>query len=87
MTVANFKRGSSKQLVCEACIADERAKEKKLRQLMKESKRQKCTCGSLANHKQGCLMHPKDAWERPFPGCDKMSREDSEWLAKRSKKR
>ena len=73
-------------VVCIACkkIADE--KEQKLRKLMKKSKRAACTCKRQLTHAEKCPMHMNYAGEQPYPGCDVMSREDSDWFQMRINK-
>ena len=79
----NAKR-EKKRMICKKCI---HAKETRLRELMKRSKRKGCTCKSQFTHTEKCPMHISFAGERPYPGCDVMSKEDSEWLHQRGKRR
>ena len=73
-------------MVCDGCKKHAAAREQRLRQLMKKSKRATCTCRLPLAHAEKCPMHMRFAGERPYPGCDVMSREDSDWLQKRKKK-
>ena len=71
------------RMMCKTCSA---AKEQRLRELMKTSKRKRCTCVHPLAHTERCAMHISFAGERPYPGCDVMSKEDSDWLQQRRKK-
>lgn len=65
---------------CAECAATMQQKLRCLRDLMQKSKRQGCSCGKPA-HAEHCVMSPRTYGERPYPGCDVMSREESAWLA------
>jgi hypothetical protein len=71
------------ELHCKSCRARQAAGEKvrlsSLRGLAATSRRKKCNCGTRAAHSEKCPMHQRRAGERPYPYCDVMSREDSEW--------
>lgn len=86
----NHKHRETTELICLQCsaadAARDAARERKLTQLMKTSKRKGCTCGSRLQHDEKCPMHMRTHGERPYPGCDVMTPEDSEWLIKRRKR-
>ncbi len=46
-----------------------------------------CRCGSRLVHSERCPMHPRTHGERPYLGCDVMSRDDSVWLETRKRRR
>ena len=79
-------KGKKERLVCSQCKQVEVAREKELREKLKTSRRRKCTCQQAIGHKQTCPMHVSYAGERPYPGCDVISREDSEWFHQRTQK-
>ena len=66
---------------------NESDREKYLQNLMMNSKRKTCTCKTPFAHSEKCPMHMRKAGERPYPGCDVMSREDSDWLQQQQRKR
>ena len=57
-----------------------KARVQTLRAKFQKSARKRCTCGRSMGHKQTCPMHPRRAGEAPYPACDVLSRDDSEWL-------
>ena len=85
----NFKeRGGV--LLCKACSSHEvsgasadQAKESGLRSKADKSRRKKCTCGRRLGHAEKCPMHKRNAYEKPYPWCDVMTRQESEWLEAR----
>ena len=85
--LTNFKIHGRRVLVCKECKKDEPARERRLRKLLKESKRARCKCGSKLQHSERCPMFPRFLSEIPYPGCDVISREESEWLEKRSSRK
>ena len=82
-----FKQDRRFRLLCLACVDAERLREAKLRKLMRTSKRAACKCNRVSNHTEKCPMHPRTFGERPYPGCDVMTREDYEWLQARKSNR
>ena len=78
-SVSNFK--------CLECRDHDKDKEKQLKKVWRGSKR-KCTCrDKRLVHKEKCPMYPGRLGERPYEGDDVMTREDSEWLDKRLRKK
>ena len=86
MDWARRQKDKGKRLVCSQCKKLEVARENELREKLKTSRRRKCTCQQAIGHKQTCPMHVSYAGERPYPGCDVISREDSEWFHQRIQK-
>ena len=80
------QKEKKERLVCSQCKQVEVAREKELREKLKTSRRRKCTCQQAIGHKQTCPMHVSYAGERPYPGCDVISRADSEWFHQRTQK-
>ena len=74
-------------MLCRDCKKKETDREKYLQNLMMNSKRKTCTCKTPFAHSEKCPMHIRAAGERPYPGCDVMSREDSDWLQQQRRKR
>ena len=58
----------------------ERDRRRHLEHLMKTSRRSACTCQRPLAHADACPMHMRFFGEQPYPGCDVMTREDSDWL-------
>ena len=85
--IENFISLGRTQPVCLQCRKADVEKERRLRKLVGSSRRKGCTCGTRLQHKERCPMNPRHAGERPYPGCDKMSKEESDWLAKRRRPR
>ena len=83
MQVMARQAGGYYALVCQVCQEIHIEKETRLTKLWKQSRRQNCNCGAKMQHDDRCPMHPRSFGEKPFPACDKMSREESEWLRKR----
>ena len=83
---ARMKQETKKRLVCEDCKKVEVKREQHLRELMRTSKRKKCTCHLPLGHAEKCPMHISYSGERPYPGCDVMSRSDSDWLQQRTQR-
>ena len=79
----SFMAGLRSFLMCETCSTREADRDRQLRNLMKKSTRAGCKCGSKLQHCEKCPMHPRTSGERPYPYCDVMSRDDSEWILKR----
>ena len=52
--------------------------------LAKRSKRKGCVCQRLTGHAEKCPMHISYFGEMPYPWCDVMTRDESEWLRDRS---
>ena len=77
----HFKDGQ--QITCLTCREEEDKREKQLKERMKKSRRPGCTCKHPNNHTEKCPMHIRHAGEKPFPGCDVLTRAESEWLQKR----
>ena len=63
------------------------AKEKLLKAKLKLSRRKHCTCGSLTGHAEKCSMYPSKHGERPYPGCDVLTRDESDWLMRAKKQK
>ena len=87
------KKDETYRIVCNSCQKDEAAARMqtrlhRLRQLMKNSKRQRCVCHATKPHLHAkrCPMHMTFANEILYPGCDVMTAEDSAWLRKRDKR-
>ena len=77
-------------LLCQACrshhgsqASADQAKESKLNSKAYKSRRKKCTCGRRLGHAEKCPMHKSNAYEKPYPWCDVMTRQESEWLEAR----
>ena len=81
------RKDKAHAMVCVGCKAQAATREQQLRQLMKKSKRAACTCKCPLAHAEKCPMHIRRWGERAYPGCDVMSREDSEWLQQQKKRR
>ena len=77
----HFKDGQ--QVTCVTCREEEDKREKQLKARLKKSRRPGCTCKHPNSHTEKCPMHIRYAGEKPFPGCDVMTRAESEWLHKR----
>ncbi len=80
------------KLLCHICKEEEArqkardfAKEKALKAKLKLSRRKHCTCGSLTAHAEKCPMYPNKHGERPYPGCDVLTRDESDWLMRAKK--
>ena len=87
----NHKTRGTK-LYCHICKEEEArqkardvAKDKALKAKLKLSKRKHCTCGSLMAHAEKCPMCPSKHGERPHPGCDVLTRDESDWLMRAKK--
>ena len=83
---ARMQKENIKRLVCSQCKKVEGDRENELREKLRHSKRRKCTCNQALGHKETCPMHVSYAGERPYPGCDVMSRADSEWFHERTQR-
>ena len=86
-SLRNFKRNASWELLCHTCHEAAKTKLERLKKLMTQSRRAACKCKRFEGHAESCPMHPRLAGERPYPGCDVMSREDAEWLQARTKRK
>ena len=89
----NHKTRGTK-LHCHICKEEEArqkardvAKEKALKAKLKLSRRKHCTCGSLTAHAEKCPMYPSKHGERPYPGCDVLTRDESDWLMRAKKQK
>jgi hypothetical protein len=78
-------------LTCVQCRAsfkqqldNDQQEERTLRAKAKRSKRKGCVCQRLAGHAEKCPMHIYYFGEMPYPWCDVMTRDESEWLRDRS---
>ena len=76
----------TKHIACLVCREHQDARRQQLQKLMKKSKRKACTCRHPHAHTRTCPLHVKFAGDRPYPGCDVMSREDSDWFREQRKK-
>ena len=74
-----FERGH--RVICCDC----KTRLQRLRTEFQKSARRKCTCGRPMGHKENCPMHPRRAGETPYPACDVLTRDESEWLHARGK--
>ena len=79
--------GSAKQVTCLVCKENEYARLQRLRQLMNTSHRAACTCKHPLSHTKKCPMHVRFAGDVPYPGCDVMSRAESDWFVETLKKK
>ena len=82
--LSSRRKDGTHSMVCDGCKKHATSREQRLRKLLKKSKRAACTCKRPLAHSEKCAMHMRFAGERPYPGCDVMSREDSDWLQKRN---
>ena len=84
LPISGFPRKTNelRQMMCIKCTT---ARQQRLQHLMKKSKRKKCTCNNQTTHTKKCPMHISFAGERPYPGCDVMSKADSDWLHRKRK--
>ena len=73
-------------ITCLVCREHQEARRQRLQELMEQSKRKACTCKRPHAHSRGCPLRVKCAGDRPYPGCDVMSRADSDWLLEHRKK-
>ena len=92
--VLGGKRKPQHQVICLQCVQtekdrqqEEKARQARLTKLLRTSTRAACKCKRQAGHTEKCPMHPRTAGEDPYPGCDVLSREDSEWLHSRKRKK
>ena len=69
------------RLMCKTCKKAGMQKLRHLRELLNKSKRKRCTCQRTLTHAEKCPMHVSFAGERPYPGCDVMSKADSGFFA------
>ena len=81
--IKNYRNKETSFLLCNTCNEKENKKLQRLRALMQKSQRRACKCGNPLGHKTNCPMFPSKFGEKPFPGCDVMTREDYEWLSYR----
>ena len=75
-----FYFAGAKHITCLFCKAQQDARQRGLQNLMETSKRAACTCKHPHAHTRSCPLHARYAGESPYPGCDVMSRADSDWL-------
>ena len=71
---------SGQAIRCTTCTAQLTAREKELKLRMQQSKRRRCVCKHPLSHTEKCPMHMRYAGERPYPGCDVMTRDESNFL-------
>ena len=76
----------AKHITCLVCKDQQHERRQRLQNLMKKSKRSACMCKHPHAHTRTCPLHAEYAGERPYPGCDVMSRKDSDWLMEQRKK-
>ncbi len=88
------RKARGTKLHCHICKEEEArqkardvAKEKALKAKLKLSRRKHCTCGSLTGHAEKCSMYPSKHGERPYPGCDVLTRDESDWLMRAKKQK
>ena len=81
-----FYSEGAKHITCLACKERQHARQQRLQKLMNKSKRKACTCKHPHAHTRKCPLHVRRAGDRPYPGCDVMSRADSDWLLEQRKK-
>ena len=77
----------TKHITCLVCREQQHARRQRLQRLMQKSKRAACTCKHPKAHTRKCPMHVSYAGDRPYPGCDVMTRADSDWFMEQRKKR
>ena len=82
-----FYFAGAKHITCQVCKEQLHARQQRLQELMNKSKRKACTCKHPHAHTRRCPRHVRFAGARPYPGCDVMSRADSDWLLEHRKKR
>ena len=81
-----FYFAGAKHITCLVCKEQQHARQQRLQNLMKKSKRAACRCKHPHAHTRNCPLHARYAGERPYPGCDVMSRADSDWLREQRKR-
>ena len=75
-----------KHITCLVCKEQQHVRRQRLQNLMKKSRRKDCTCKHPQAHTQTCPLRIKFDGDTPYPGCDVMSRADSDWLLERRNK-
>ena len=81
-----FYFAGAKYITCLFCKEQQDTRQRRLQILMETSKRAACTCKHPHAHTRNCPLHARYAGESPYPGCDVMSRADSDWLREQRKK-
>ena len=81
-----FNSFGAKHITCLVCKKEQQVRQQQLQNIMKRSRRQACTCKHPQAHTQTCPMRIKFDGDRSYPGCDVMSRADSDWLMEQRKK-
>ena len=82
----HFNSFGAKHITCLVCKKEQHMRQQRLQNLMKKSRRQACTCRHPQAHTQTCPLRIKFDGDRSYPGCDVMSRADSDWLMEQRKK-
>ena len=77
----------TKHVTCLLCREHQQHRLRQLQKLMKTSKRKACTCRHPQQHTKSCPLSGRFTGEKPYPGCDVMSRADSEWFLEQRKKK
>ena len=75
-----FSPVGAKHITCRVCKEQQQERRLRLHKLMKTSRRKACTCKHPQAHTRTCPLRIRFDGDRPYPGCDVMSRADSEWL-------
>ena len=81
-----FYFAGTKHITCLVCKEQQHARRQRLQNLMEKSDRAACWCKHPHAHTRKCPLHARYEGERPYPGCDVMSRADSDWLIEQRKK-
>ena len=75
-----------KHITCLVCKEQQHARQQRLQNLMEKSSRAACWCKHPRAHTRKFPLHARYDGEIPYPGCDVMSRADSDWLMEQRKK-
>ena len=81
-----FHSDGAKHITCLVCKKGQHVRQQWLQNLMKKSRRKACTCRHPQAHTKTCPLRIKFDGDRAYPGCDVMSRADSDWLREQWKK-
>ena len=81
-----FYFAGTKHITCLVCKEQQHARQERLQNLMEKSDRAACWCKHPHAHTRKCPLHARYEGERPYPGCDVMSRADSDWFIEQRKK-
>ena len=81
-----FYFAGTTHITCLVCKEQQHARRQRLQNLMEKSDRAACRCKHPHAHTRKCPLHARYEGERPYPGCDVMSRADSDWFIEQRKK-